>query len=168
VSFFRFFPDFARDFDVFSRSYMFKNAIMRGVAMEELPCHQSLAVRNCLQLIHALNHTWKIASVVELYFLKRILSSTENKPLNIHTNFGSLWNTLLSIVCFLLGSSPASEFYMPTFQNTLSVPSSWAGKYEVWRTSYLPAFEDGTECSETSAYQIQTPENYPKESIQYL
>ena len=28
------------------------------------------------------------------------------------------------ILCFLLGSSPASELYMPTFRNTLSVPSS--------------------------------------------
>jgi hypothetical protein len=28
------------------------------------------------------------------------------------------------VVCFLLGNSPASEFYMPTFRNTLSVPSS--------------------------------------------
>ena len=28
------------------------------------------------------------------------------------------------VVCFLLGNSPASEFYMPTFWNTLSVPSS--------------------------------------------
>jgi hypothetical protein len=28
-------------------------------------------------------------------------------------------------VCFLLGNSPASEFYMPTFRNTLSVPSSF-------------------------------------------
>jgi len=27
-------------------------------------------------------------------------------------------------VCFLLGNSPASEFYMPTFRKTLSVPSS--------------------------------------------
>jgi len=27
-------------------------------------------------------------------------------------------------VCSLLGNSPASEFYMPTFRNTLSVPSS--------------------------------------------
>ena len=27
-------------------------------------------------------------------------------------------------VCFLLGNSPASEFYMRTFRNTLSVPSS--------------------------------------------
>ena len=28
------------------------------------------------------------------------------------------------LVCFLLDNSPASEFYMPTFRNTLSVPSS--------------------------------------------
>ena len=33
-------------------------------------------------------------------------------------------------------------------------------------SSYLPAYEDGTECSETSAYKIQTPGNYPEESIQ--
>jgi len=26
---------------------------------------------------------------------------------------------------------------------------------------------DGTECSETSAYKIQTPGNYPEESIQH-
>ena len=31
------------------------------------------------------------------------------------------------LVCFLLGDSPASDLYMPTFQNTLSVPSSKAG-----------------------------------------
>ena len=34
-------------------------------------------------------------------------------------------------------------------------------------SSYLPAYEDGTECSETSAYKIQTPGNYPEESIQH-
>jgi len=28
------------------------------------------------------------------------------------------------VVCFLLGNSRASEFYMATFRNTLSVPSS--------------------------------------------
>jgi hypothetical protein len=32
--------------------------------------------------------------------------------------------------------------------------------------SYLPAYEDGTVFSETSAYNIQTPGNYPEESIQ--
>jgi len=30
----------------------------------------------------------------------------------------------------------------------------------------LSAYEDGTECSETSAYKIQTPGNYPEENIQ--
>jgi hypothetical protein len=30
----------------------------------------------------------------------------------------------LNVVCFLPGNSPASEFCMPTFRNTLSVPSS--------------------------------------------
>ena len=29
-----------------------------------------------------------------------------------------------------------------------------------------PPYEDGTECSETSAFKLQTPGNYPKESIQ--
>ena len=33
---------------------------------------------------------------------------------------------VLNLVCFLLGNSPASEFYTSTFRNTLSVPSSQA------------------------------------------
>jgi len=33
--------------------------------------------------------------------------------------------------------------------------------------SYLSAYEDGTECSETSAHKIQMPVNYPEESIQH-
>jgi len=47
----------------------------------------------------------------------------------------------MSIVCFLLGNSPVPEFYMPTFLNTPSVPSSWADRY----SSHLPAYEDGTD-----------------------
>ena len=35
-------------------------------------------------------------------------------------------------------------------------------------TSYLLAYEDGTGCSETSGYKIQTSGNYPEESIQRL
>jgi len=35
--------------------------------------------------------------------------------------------------------------------------------------TYLPmAYEDGTVCSETSAYKIQTPGNYPEENIQHI
>jgi len=37
-------------------------------------------------------------------------------------------------VCFLLGNSPASEFYMLTFRNTPCIPSS-----------YLLASGDGTD-----------------------
>jgi len=36
----------------------------------------------------------------------------------------SNFRRVLNAVCFLLGDSPASEIYMPTFRNTLSVPSS--------------------------------------------
>jgi len=45
---------------------------------------------------------------------------------------------------------------MPTFQNTLSVPSS-----------HLPTKMEQIGCSETLAYKIQTPGNYPEESIQH-
>jgi hypothetical protein len=38
---------------------------------------------------------------------------------------------------------------------------------QVGRSSHLPAYEDGTECAEKSAYKIQTPGNYPEESIQH-
>jgi hypothetical protein len=35
-----------------------------------------------------------------------------------------------NVICFLLDNSPASEFYIPTFRNTLSVPSSsWCGVF---------------------------------------
>ena len=74
------------------------------------------------------------------------------------------------LFCFLLGSSPASELCMPTFRNTIC--SVFIGRWcEVWleeRTSYhLPMKMEQIECSETSAYIIQTPGSYPKENIIY-
>jgi hypothetical protein len=39
--------------------------------------------------------------------------------------------------------------------------------FHLHRQVHLPAHEDGTVCSETSAYKIQTPGNYPEESIQH-
>jgi len=42
---------------------------------------------------------------------------------------------VLNVVCFFLGNSPASEFYMPTFRNTMSVPSSsMFGSKITWAT----------------------------------
>jgi hypothetical protein len=32
---------------------------------------------------------------------------------------------------------------------------------------YLLAYEDGTECSKTSVFKVQTPVNHPEESIQH-
>jgi hypothetical protein len=52
------------------------------------------------------------------------------------------------VICFLLGNSTASEFYMP-----VGVPTC------LWRWN--------RECSETSAYKIQTPGNYPGENVQH-
>jgi hypothetical protein len=39
----------------------------------------------------------------------------------------------------------------------------WVG---MKNSSYLPVYEDGTECSKTLAYKIQMPGNCPEESIQ--
>ena len=52
----------------------------------------------------------------------------------------SNFRRVLNPVCILLGNSPAFDCCMPTFRNTLSVPSSQAG--------------------------YQTPGKYPKEYIQ--
>jgi len=45
----------------------------------------------------------------------------------------SSFRRVLYVVCFLLGNSPASGVYMPTFRNTLSVPSTclwrWNGVF---------------------------------------
>ena len=65
---------------------------------------------------------------------------------------------ILYIVCFLLGDSPASDLYMPTFRNTLSVPSSKA---------HLPLKMEQIECFETSEYINQKPRNHPKENKQH-
>jgi hypothetical protein len=43
---------------------------------------------------------------------------------HFHTFLISKFRRVLNVVCFPLGNSPAFEFYMPTFRNTLSVPSS--------------------------------------------
>jgi len=56
------------------------------------------------------------------------------------------------VVCFLLGNSPA-------LRNTQSHLHRQVGKF-----IYILAYEDGTECSETSAYKIQTPGNFPEET----
>jgi len=60
----------------------------------------------------------------------------QNKNMFLISNF----RHVLNVVCFLLGNSPASEIYMPTFRNTVcsifighrnrqSVPKRWHIKF---------------------------------------
>jgi hypothetical protein len=42
----------------------------------------------------------------------------------------SNFRRVLNVVCLLLGNFPASEFCMRKLRNTLSVPSSYAGRCE--------------------------------------
>jgi len=81
----------------------------------------------------------------------------------------SNFRRVLNAVCFLVGNSPASEFlYVDVSKHYLFHLHRQVGVCPQPRSFYthLPAYEDGTECSETSAYKIQTPENYPEESTQ--
>ena len=72
----------------------------------------------------------------------------------------SNFRLVLNVVCFLLGNSPAYEFYYADVLEH-SVCSIFIGRY-------LPAYEDGTEFFKTSAYKLQTPGNYPEEIIHQL
>jgi hypothetical protein len=46
-------------------------------------------------------------------------------------------------------------------------PYKYSNIFKPSHPSYVSAYEDRTECFETSAYKIQTPGNYPEESIQH-
>jgi len=53
-------------------------------------------------------------------------------------------------------------FSSQTFSRPVWIPQVFSNLVNL----HLPAYEDETECSETSAYKIQTPGNYPEENIQ--
>ena len=52
--------------------------------------------------------------------------------------------------------------YLPAYENGTECSETSAYKILI-----KPAYENETECSETSTYKIQTPGNYPEESTQY-
>jgi len=77
-----------------------------------------------------------------------------------------------TLVYFLLGISPASNYSWPTFRNPVSVPSSKAGCIVChtvqWVTLYTqPLKMELIQGSETSANYNLTPGKYPEENIQY-
>jgi len=68
----------------------------------------------------------------------------------------SNFRRVLNVVYLLLGISPTSDCGLPTFRNTLSVPSSKPLKMEL------------TEGSETLANHNLTPGRYPKKRTQHV
>ena len=62
--------------------------------------------------------------------------------------------------------SPSFPLAQAVFEPNL-FPYKYSNIFNPSHSSYLSAYEDGTECSEMSAYKIQTPGNYPEESIQH-
>ena len=72
----------------------------------------------------------------------------------------SNFRRVVNVVFFLLGDSPASEFYVQTFQNNVcSILTGGVSKKNPMKME---------ECSETSAHKIYKPENHPKERLQYV
>ena len=68
----------------------------------------------CGQLFHVFSACSLAVSVIDFWLLCQQVS---NKEFLI-----SSFRRVQNIVCFLLCNSPASDLYMPTFRNTLSVP----------------------------------------------
>ena len=73
---------------------------------------------------------------------------------------------VLNAVCFLLGNSPESKFYMATFRNTLfnlhrQVGAEWLGlrnvgvliREKIWLENSLSQLEGGWECGGGSGYR---------------
>jgi hypothetical protein len=60
---------------------------------------------------------------------------------------------------FLMAQAISSQTFARMYTPTYLKPSH--------TYTYLPIKMEQMECSETSAYKIQTPGNYPEESIQY-
>jgi len=52
-------------------------------------------------------------------------------------------------------------------EHSKSLKSRYSNILKPNHSSYLSAYDDGRECSKTSAYKIQMPGNYPEESIKH-
>jgi hypothetical protein len=88
-----------------------------------LACNIEFQIKVSSLYFYALNSVGnKFLAIVKWKMTKYILFLISN------------FRRVLNVVCCLLGNSPASEFYMPKFRNTLSVPSS-----------HLSFYADGTD-----------------------
>jgi hypothetical protein len=73
--------------------------------------------------------------------------------------------SLPSTTCFCTTLSPTFLLAQAIFEPNI-FPYKYSNIFKPSHPSCLSTFEDGTEFSETSAYKIQPPRNFPEESIQ--
>jgi len=76
-----------------------------------------------------------------------------------------------NMACFCTRTRHYPVTFLPTgsgYFRAKLFPYKYSSIFKPSHPSYLSAYEDGTNCSETSAYKIQALGNYPEESIQHL
>jgi len=83
--------------------------------------------------------TWSWRRMLKIKWTDRITKDevfqrAKEERLLLISNF----RRVLNVVCFLLGNSPASEFYMPTFRNTLFHLHRRIGMKD---SSFIPLYE---------------------------
>jgi hypothetical protein len=81
---------------------------------------------------------------------------------NFHSFSISNFRCVLNVVFFLSDDSRASELYVSTFRTTLFHLHRLRDQEDFTRPMQME------QCSETSAHDIQTPGNHPKERIQQI
>jgi hypothetical protein len=72
----------------------------------------------------------EMQTISNKYFTLSVAKCYHTTQNRIFSHLKVRQTTLYNVAGFLLGNSPASQFYVPTFRNTLSVPPSQAGRYE--------------------------------------
>jgi len=82
---------------------------------------------------------------------------------NDNTIFYFKLSPVLNVIFLLLGDSPASEFYVPSFGTLCSIFVVGVSRKNNWNEFFLltqPTKMEQTECSETSANKIQKQRNH--------
>jgi hypothetical protein len=98
--------------------------------------HHTVSFTACYRAqdeFHLVPASKQLQNTCDIYLKLYIQSWTpddgrRDRPKHVERFLISNFRRVLYVVCFLLGNSPSSEFYMPTFRNTLSVPSSQASR----------------------------------------
>jgi len=143
----------------FARIYYFLH-----VSYMPYPCH-------CPSFHHSNDSTWNVQNITFV----TTYHSSHHHPYLLFLVKIVLLNFLLPNKTNLLFALNVTHqiFLISNFRSVLNVRNTlfhlhgWVGvKNEFIFHTYLPMKMEQRECSETSAYKIQTPGNYPEESLQ--